>query len=92
MQIEDIEQKKLIYLAKTQLDLVILPVNTFIRDSDDRNPLIRALAICAMGCIHIEKIIDYLSGPPHKCLHDETHMFGGQRPHVLPSYMIASRN
>ncbi|KAH9976839.1 adaptin N terminal region-domain-containing protein [Lactifluus volemus] len=66
MQTEDIEQKELIYLylinyAKTQPDLVIT-VNTFVKDSDDQNSLIRALAIRAMGCIRVEKIIDYLAG------------------------------
>ncbi|KAH9976832.1 clathrin binding protein [Lactifluus volemus] len=76
MQTEDIEQKKLVYLylinyAKTQPDLVILAVNTFVKDSDDQNPLIRALAIRTMGCIRVEKIIDYLAGPLQKCLHDE---------------------
>jgi vesicle coat complex subunit len=76
MQTEDIEQKKLVYLylinyAKTQPDLVILAVNTFVRDSDDHNPLVRALAIRTMGCIRVEKIIDYISGPLQKCLHDE---------------------
>jgi vesicle coat complex subunit len=76
MQTEDIEQKKLVYLylinyAKTQPDLVILAVNTFVKDSDDQNPLIRALAIRTMGCIRVEKIIDYISGPLQKCLHDE---------------------
>ncbi|KAI9461951.1 Adaptor protein complex beta subunit [Lactarius psammicola] len=76
MQTEDIEQKKLVYLylinyAKTQPDLVILAVNTFVKDSDDHNPLIRALAIRTMGCIRVEKIIDYIAGPLQKCLHDE---------------------
>ena len=76
MQTEDIEQKKLVYLylinyAKTQPDLVILAVNTFVKDSDDHNPLVRALAIRTMGCIRVEKIIDYLAGPLQKSLHDE---------------------
>jgi len=76
MQTEDIEQKKLVYLylinyAKTQPGLVILAVNTFVKDSDDHNPLVRALAIRTMGCIRVEKIIDYLAGPLQKCLHDE---------------------
>ena len=76
MHTDDIEQKKLVYLylinyAKTQPDLVILAVNTFVRDTDDQNPLIRALAIRTMGCIRVEKIIDYLAGPLQKCLHDE---------------------
>ncbi|KAI8975200.1 adaptin N terminal region-domain-containing protein [Mycotypha africana] len=76
MQTEDIELKKLVYLylmnyAKTQPELVILAVNTFVKDSDDPNPLIRALAIRTMGCIRVEKIIDYLTEPLRKCLKDE---------------------
>ncbi|CAG8446030.1 4272_t:CDS:10 [Acaulospora colombiana] len=73
MQTDDLEQKKLVYLylmnyAKTQPELVILAVNTFVKDTDDSNPLIRALAIRTMGCIRVEKIIDYLCEPLRKCL------------------------
>ncbi|KAF9512450.1 hypothetical protein BS47DRAFT_1345377 [Hydnum rufescens UP504] len=76
MQTEDLEQKKLVYLylmnyAKTQPELVILAVNTFVKDSDDSNPLVRALAIRTMGCLRAEKIIDYLSDPLAKALKDE---------------------
>ena len=76
MQTDDIEQKKLVYLylmnyAKTQPELVILAVNTFVKDTDDSNPLIRALAIRTMGCLRAEKIIDYLCDPLQKCLRDE---------------------
>ncbi|KAI7902278.1 adaptin N terminal region-domain-containing protein [Cokeromyces recurvatus] len=76
MQTDDIELKKLVYLylmnyAKTQPELVILAVNTFVKDSDDPNPLIRALAIRTMGCIRVQKIIDYLMEPLRKCLQDE---------------------
>ncbi|EIM84384.1 Adaptor protein complex beta subunit [Stereum hirsutum FP-91666 SS1] len=76
MQTDDIEQKKLVYLylinyAKTQPELVILAVNTFVKDSDDPNPLVRALAIRTMGCIRVEKIIDYLCDPLQKCLRDD---------------------
>ncbi|KZT39767.1 Adaptor protein complex beta subunit [Sistotremastrum suecicum HHB10207 ss-3] len=76
MQTEDIEQKKLVYLylmnyAKTQPELVILAVNTFVRDTDDPNPLVRALAIRTMGCLRADKIIDYLADPLQKCLRDE---------------------
>ncbi|KAG9041495.1 beta-adaptin [Tulasnella sp. UAMH 9824] len=74
MQTDDLEQKKLVYLylmnyAKTQPELVILAVNTF--DSEDPNPLVRALAIRTMGCLRAEKIIDYLCDPLAKCLKDE---------------------
>ncbi|KAK4389263.1 Beta-adaptin-like protein C [Sesamum angolense] len=49
MQTENLELKKLVYLylinyAKSQPDLAILAVNTFVKDSQDPNPLIRALA------------------------------------------------
>ncbi|KAI8978920.1 adaptin N terminal region-domain-containing protein [Pilobolus umbonatus] len=76
MQTEDLELKKLVYLylmnyAKTQPELVILAVNTFVKDSDDPNPLIRALAIRTMGCLRVDKIIDYLTEPLRKCLKDE---------------------
>ncbi|KAG6835996.1 hypothetical protein H0H93_012412 [Arthromyces matolae] len=76
MQTEDLEQKKLVYLylmnyAKTQPELVILAVNTFVKDTEDPNPLVRALAIRTMGCLRAEKIIDYLCDPLQKCLRDE---------------------
>ncbi|WFD02430.1 beta-adaptin [Malassezia obtusa] len=76
MQTEDLEQKKLVYLylmnyAKTQPELVILAVNTFVKDSEDPNALIRALAIRTMGCLRAEKIIDYLPEPLERCLADE---------------------
>ncbi|TPX48952.1 hypothetical protein SeLEV6574_g01749 [Synchytrium endobioticum] len=76
MQTEDLELKKLVYLylinyAKTQPELVILAVNTFVKDSDDPNPLIRALSIRTMGCLRVEKIINYLMGPLQKALKDE---------------------
>jgi AP-1 complex subunit beta-1 len=41
------------------------------KDSEDPNPLVRALAIRTMGCLRAEKIIDYLSGPLQKCLRDD---------------------
>lgn len=98
MQTEDLEQKKLVYLylinyAKTQPELVILAVNTFVKvglydvwkfhsdqysnvnsmyqDTDDPNPLIRALAIRTMGVLRAEKIIDYISDPLRKCVRDD---------------------
>ena len=88
MQTDDLELKKLVYLylmsyAKSQPDLVILVVNTFVKvrrrlfrytliwqDSEDPNPLIRALAIRTMGCLRAEKILDYLLEPLRKGLKD----------------------
>ncbi|CAH7668396.1 adaptin N terminal region-domain-containing protein [Phakopsora pachyrhizi] len=76
MQSEDLEQKKLVYLylmnyAKSHPDLVILAVNTFVKDAEDPNPLIRALAIRTMGCLRADKILDYVCDPLRKSLQDE---------------------
>jgi len=76
MQTDDIELKKLVYLylinyAKSQPELVILAVNTFVKDTDDPNPLIRALAIRTMGCLRVEEITNYLCEPLRKCLKDD---------------------
>ena len=76
IQTPNIELKKLVYLylinyAKSQPDLAILAVNTFVRDTQDPNPLIRALAVRTMGCIRVDKIVEYLCEPLRKCLKDE---------------------
>jgi len=76
IQTVNIELKKLVYLylinyAKSQPDLAILAVNTFVKDTQDQNPLIRALAVRTMGCIRVDKIVEYLCEPLRKCLKDE---------------------
>jgi len=76
MQTDNLELKKLVYLylmnyAKSQPDMAIMAVNTFARDCDDPNPLIRALAVRTMGCIRVDKITEYLCEPLRKCLKDE---------------------
>ncbi|KDD76913.1 adaptin N, partial [Helicosporidium sp. ATCC 50920] len=76
MQTDDMELKKLVYLylinyAKTQPDLAIMAVNTFVKDTQDPNPLIRSLAVRTMGCIRVDKITEYLCDPLARCLKDE---------------------
>ena len=58
--------------AKSHPDLCILAVNTFVQDSEDPNPLVRALAIRTMGCIRVEKMVDYMEEPLRKTLRDES--------------------
>jgi len=91
MQTDNIGLKKLVYLylinyAKSQPDLVILAVNTFVKvcenlnnisllsfpyqDSQDPNPLVRALAVRTMGCIRVNKITEYLCDPLYETLQD----------------------
>lgn len=61
----------MINYAKSQPDLALLAVNTFVKDANDPNPLIRALAIRTMGCIRVEKITEYLCEPLSRCLKDD---------------------
>ena len=72
----NIELKKLVYLylinyAKTQPELTLLAVNTFVKDASDPNPLIRALAVRTMGCIRVDRITEYLCEPLGRALRDE---------------------
>mmetsp|Transcript_4652 Transcript_4652/g.6090 ORF Transcript_4652/g.6090 Transcript_4652/m.6090 type:complete len:923 (-) Transcript_4652:252-3020(-) len=76
IQTDNIELKKLVYLylinyAKSQPDLTLLAVNTFVKDASDPNPLIRALAVRTMGCIRVDKITEYLCEPLSRALRDE---------------------
>lgn len=76
MQTADTQLKKLVYLylinyAKSNPDLTILAVNTFVKDAADPNPLIRALSVRTMGCIRVDRITEYLCEPLRRCLQDE---------------------
>lgn len=76
IQTDNLELKKLVYLyvlnyAKSQPDLTLMSVNTFVRDSEDLNPLIRALAIRTMGCIRVDRIIEHICDPLRRCLKDD---------------------
>ncbi|EPQ66184.1 Beta-adaptin, partial [Blumeria graminis f. sp. tritici 96224] len=55
----DLDQKKLVYLY-------------LMYDSEDPNPLVRALAIRTMGCIRVDKMVDYMEEPLRKTLRDES--------------------
>jgi AP-1 complex subunit beta-1 len=74
-QTADLELKKLVYLylinyAKSQPDLAIMAVNTFVKDSADPNPTVRALAVRTMGCIRVDRISEYLCDPLASALRD----------------------
>lgn len=57
--------------AKTQPDLAIMAVNTFVTDSQHPNPLIRGLAIRTMSCIRVQNIVEYLSEPLRNAIQDK---------------------
>lgn len=76
VQTGNIELKKLVYLylinyAKSQPELTLLAVNTFVKDANDPNPLIRALAVRTMGCIRVDRITEYLCEPLSRALRDD---------------------
>lgn len=73
---DQLELKKLVYLyiinyARSAPDKAILVVNTFQKDANSSSPLIRALAIRTMGCIHVDRITEYLAEPLSKALRDK---------------------
>ena len=72
----DIELKRLTYLylvtyAPEQSEEAIMAVNTFIRDSEDENPLIRALSVRTMGRIKIDTIAEHMVVPIKQRLADK---------------------
>lgn len=76
MQTDNLELKKLVYLyvmnyAKSQPDVAIMAVNTFVNDCKNHDPLIRALAIRTMGCIRVREITEYVLEPLRHCLKDD---------------------
>ena len=76
IQTDNVELKKLVYLylmnyAKSQPDMAIMAVNTFVKDCEDSNPLIRALSVRTMGCIRVDKITEYMCEPLRRCLKDD---------------------
>ncbi|ELP84876.1 AP-2 complex subunit beta-1, putative [Entamoeba invadens IP1] len=72
----NIDAKKLAYLyimnyAKTQQDNAIKSIQAFLRDCNDPNPIVRALAIRTMGAIRVPKVTEELYAPLQKALKDQ---------------------
>ncbi|CAG8433010.1 6312_t:CDS:2 [Ambispora gerdemannii] len=76
MRIPALEVKKMVYLylinySRTKPDMAVMAIPTFVKDAEDQNPLIRALAIRTMGYINVEKVVDALIEPLRHCLRDQ---------------------
>ncbi|KAG0036262.1 AP-2 complex subunit beta [Podila clonocystis] len=76
MAIPVLEVKKMVYLflinyAKSKPEMALDAINTFRRDVEDPNPLIRALAIRTMGYIHVDKVTACLIQPLRHCMRDQ---------------------
>ncbi|EPQ31190.1 uncharacterized protein PFL1_01378 [Pseudozyma flocculosa PF-1] len=75
MNIQVLEIKKMVYLylvnyGRVKPDLVINAVPGFLSDCNDRNPLIRALAIRTMSYIHVPAVTGALIDPLRHSLKD----------------------
>jgi len=71
----DLELKKLTYLylmtySAHEPEQAIMAVNTFIQDSQDSNPLVRALAVRTMCRIKLESVAEHMILPLKKALSD----------------------
>lgn len=71
----DLELKKLTYLYLVQYstqepEQAIMAVNTFIQDTSDHNPIVRALAIRTMSRIKLENVAEHMITPLKKTLSD----------------------
>ncbi|KAK8894807.1 hypothetical protein M9Y10_023245 [Tritrichomonas musculus] len=71
----DVELKKLTYLyllnySAQESEQAIMVVNTFIQDSQDGSPFIRALAVRTMCRIKLESVAEHMIIPLKKTLHD----------------------
>uniref|UniRef100_A0A2I3HGE5 Beta-adaptin appendage C-terminal subdomain domain-containing protein n=1 Tax=Nomascus leucogenys TaxID=61853 RepID=A0A2I3HGE5_NOMLE len=65
-QTDNLKLTKLVYLY-----LMNYAKSHFVKDCEDANHLIRALAVRTTGCIWVDKITEYLCEPLLKCLEDE---------------------
>ena len=50
--------------------MTLLSVNTFVQDCEDKNPLIRSLALRTMACLRVQSVIEYLVPLLDRCLDD----------------------
>ena len=75
VQTTDISLKRQIYIylvtySKEEPEQSIMVVNAFIKDSEDSNPFVRALAVRTMCKIKLESVAEYMVIPLKKCLKD----------------------
>jgi len=75
VQTDDIELKKLVYLylinySTQEPEQAIMAVGTFVKDAENRSPLIRALAVRTMCRIRLESVAENMIIPLKRCLSD----------------------
>ncbi|KAG5464533.1 hypothetical protein LSCM1_00723 [Leishmania martiniquensis] len=71
----DLELKKLVYLyvlstARLQPEKALLAVNTFLQDTTNSSPVVRALAVRTMMCIRVPSVLEYTLEPLRRAVAD----------------------
>ncbi|KAG5466012.1 hypothetical protein CUR178_00729 [Leishmania enriettii] len=71
----DLELKKLVYLyvlstARLQPEKALLAVNTFLQDTTNSSPVVRALAVRTMMCIRVASVLEYTLEPLRRAVAD----------------------
>ncbi|RNE99424.1 putative beta-adaptin [Trypanosoma conorhini] len=74
-QTPNLELKKLVYLyvlntAKLQPDKALMVVNTFLQDTTNSSPIVRALAVRTMLCIRVDAVTEYTLEPLRRAVAD----------------------
>jgi AP-4 complex subunit beta-1 len=74
---QNLVQKKLVYLylsnyAQTNSEVALLTVNTMHKDCQDRNPVVRGLALRSMCSLRLPSILEYLREPLQAGLADRS--------------------
>ncbi|KAI0217421.1 hypothetical protein L0F63_001551 [Massospora cicadina] len=97
MQVDVIEIKKMVYLylinyARVKPDLAESAIGFFLRDVNDPNPLIRALAIRTMSYIHVKVVMDNLVEPLRSCLKDSDPYVRKTAAICVPKLFMYDRN
>ncbi|ORC85522.1 AP-1 complex subunit beta [Trypanosoma theileri] len=74
-QTPNLELKKLVYLyvlntAKLQPDKALMAVNTFLQDTTNSSPIVRALAVRTMLCIRVDSVTEYTLEPLRRAAAD----------------------
>lgn len=87
VQTADISLKRQIYLylvtySRQEPEQSIMAVNAFIKDSEDSNPFVRALAVRTMCKIKLETVAEYMIIPLKKSM-------GDQEPYVRKTAALA---
>nr|CCC93918.1 putative beta-adaptin, fragment [Trypanosoma congolense IL3000] len=75
-QTNNIELKKLVYLyvlnnAKLQPGKALMAVNTFLQDTTNTSPIVRALAVRTMMCVRVDSVTEYTLEPLRRAVNDE---------------------